>query len=109
MATSRNGDSYSQILKSPKKPVSSDAPSPLSIDCASKLHPNCGTQIFYGVFYGNETVSADCCYNLVHDLGKICHDSMTSYALITWLKFKPEETQILQRKDQIWNNCKSNN
>ncbi|KAF1863963.1 hypothetical protein Lal_00031104 [Lupinus albus] len=95
MATTRNGESYFQILKSPKKLTSSDAPSPLSNNCASKLHPHCGTQIFFGIFYGNKTVSADCCHNLVDDLGKNCHDIMTSYAIITWPKFKPEETQIL--------------
>ncbi|KAE9596106.1 hypothetical protein Lal_00030480 [Lupinus albus] len=100
-----NGESYFQILKSPKKPTSSDAPSPLSVDCASKLHPDCGTEIYFGVFFGNGTISEDCCYNLVHDLGRSCHDSMTAYALNNFPKFKPQEADILKRKDEVWVNC----
>ncbi|CAL0315687.1 unnamed protein product [Lupinus luteus] len=110
-----NGDAYFQILKSPKKPTSSDAPSPLSnncvsklhpqFDCASKLHPNCGIEIYFAVFFGNGTISTNCCHNLVSDLGRSCHDSMTTYALNTFSKFKPQETEILKRKDEVWVNC----
>lgn len=104
----------SEVLEASEGPAigSNHAPSPLPsyakylTDCAAKLHPHCGSQIFFGTFFGNETVSTDCCLNLVHDMGHRCHDSLTKYNLIIRSsEFKPKETQILQRNNQIWNDC----
>lgn len=86
------------------------APRPLSsyekylTNCASRIEPKCGEQIFFGVFVGNQTVSDFCCLNLVNDVGKSCHTDMTRYAVRSPL-FRKKQTQILNRCQKIWNDC----
>ncbi|KAE9621899.1 putative Prolamin-like domain-containing protein [Lupinus albus] len=115
----KTGESYFQILKSFEGPIigSNYAPiaSPVSSEvqylknCAGKLRPPCGTKIFFGTFVGNETISAYCCHNLVNDVGRRCHVSMTVYAIINTPEFKQKKTQILKRSKQIFKKCKASN
>lgn len=103
----------SEVLESSEEHAikSNYAPRPLSqyakylSDCAAKLYPHCGSQIFSGIFFGNETVSVSCCLNLVYDMDKPCHDSLTKYNLIISTEFKQKEAKILQRSNQIWKYC----
>ncbi|CAJ1960309.1 unnamed protein product [Sphenostylis stenocarpa] len=83
--------------------VASDAN---SIDCSSKFHSQCGEELYFGIFFGNDTVSRDCCQNLVVDVGKECKDIMTKLVL-RFPRFKQNETLVLRRSDQIWNDCLS--
>ena len=75
-----------QPSEGPSNEVNS-APTPLSTyeiylsNCASKLKPNCGKQVFFNVFFGNETVSDKCCVSLVKDMGKSCHLDITKFAV----------------------------
>lgn len=86
------------------------APRPLSSyetylnNCGKKLNSNCGHEVFFAVFFGNETVSNNCCLNLVNDLGKRCHDDLTKY-ILQLPEFKTNEIKILQRSEKVWNNC----
>jgi len=90
------------------------APRPLSAyekylsNCANKLKPNCGEQIFFAAFVGNETVSSVCCLSLVDNMGKTCHTDMTRYT-VNLSMFKPNRNQILKRGEKIWNDCNSMN
>nr|KYP60156.1 hypothetical protein KK1_015604 [Cajanus cajan] len=86
---------------------SSPSPSPENYleDCAAKLYPDCGNELYSAIFFDNDTVSKECCQNLVVDLGKTCNDKMTMY-ILELPEFKPNKTQILQRSDEIWKGCK---
>ncbi|KAG5039987.1 hypothetical protein AAZX31_05G073600 [Glycine max] len=75
-------------------------------DCASKLKPHCGEQIFFSVFVGNQTVTNRCCLSLLNDMGKACHTDVTKYA-VTLPLFKQNLTQILKRSEKVWNDCSS--
>nr|KYP34973.1 hypothetical protein KK1_044015 [Cajanus cajan] len=75
-------------------------------NCASKLKPQCGEQIFFNVFFGNQTISNYCCVSLVNDLGKTCHSDITKFAL-NLPTFKPNQNQILYRCEKAWNDCSS--
>lgn len=99
----------SEIAEGPSVDISY-APRPLSSyekylsDCASKLKPGCGKLIFESVFFGNTTVTNDCCVSLVYDEGKACHLDMTKYA-VELPVFKKYKTQILERCVKVWNTC----
>ncbi|KAL3003725.1 hypothetical protein AAZX31_08G122100 [Glycine max] len=49
------------------------------VSCMHKLRSNCGDQMLQKIFYDTGEVNKKCCRNLVLDVGKDCHDSMTSY------------------------------
>lgn len=73
-------------------------------DCILKLHPPCDSLYVFGtIFYYNERISDSCCKN-IREVGKQCHDTLTTY-IISLRKSKGKETQILQRSKQIWNEC----
>lgn len=101
----------SEVL-SPSVAPGNNAPGPSSSfakylrDCASKLHEKCGSQILSAIAYKNETITKDCCHNLVYDVGKACHENMTKF-IIQSQGLKQKETQILQGSRQIWDDCKS--
>ncbi|KAK7364611.1 hypothetical protein VNO80_13348 [Phaseolus coccineus] len=105
----------SEILLPSKNPSSSRvnyAPRPLSpyatylSNCVKELKPKCGEQIFFAVIVGNQTVSNYCCLSLVNDMGKTCHNDVTSYAA-NLPEYKKNKTQILNRCEKIWNYCSS--
>lgn len=76
----------------------------LLTDCVVKYHPPCDNLYIFGtIFYYNETISGDCCNN-IREVGKQCHDTLTTY-IISLKKSKGKETQILQRSKEIWNEC----
>ena len=75
-------------------------------ECAAKLDPHCGDQIFFNIIYGNRTVSSECCFNLVFDMGYSCHRDMTNYAVES-PKFEHDKDQISQRSQKVWNECSS--
>ncbi|KAL2332927.1 hypothetical protein Fmac_014140 [Flemingia macrophylla] len=74
-------------------------------ECAVKLYPDCGNQLYSAIFFDNDTISKECCENLVKDVGKSCNDQMTLYILGS-PQFKKNETQILRRSNEIWKECK---
>lgn len=86
------------------------APRPLSsyekylVNCVNKLKPKCGDELFFGVFFGNQTVSNYCCHSLVSDMGKSCHTDVTKHT-VKLPMFKKNEAQILNRCENIWNDC----
>lgn len=87
-----------------------DAPRPLSSyeqylsDCAAKLYPPCGSEIFFSVFVGNQTTSNECCYSLVNELGQRCHEDMTRYILGS-ANFKNNRISIWKRSKKVWDDC----
>ncbi|KAG2389886.1 uncharacterized protein HKW66_Vig0179590 [Vigna angularis] len=74
--------------------------------CAVKLYPDCGSNIFSAIFFGNETVTCDCCDKLVNDVGKRCHDDMTKF-ILQRPDYRTKKNQILCRSDSVWNDCVS--
>ena len=74
--------------------------------CAAKLDPHCGDQIFFNIVYGNQTVSDECCFDLVYDMGYSCHRDMTNYVAES-PKFKDDKVQISERSQKAWNECAS--
>ncbi|KAG2389885.1 uncharacterized protein HKW66_Vig0179580 [Vigna angularis] len=74
--------------------------------CAAKLYPDCGSNIFSAIFFGNETVTCDCCDKLVNDVGKRCHDDMTKF-ILQRPDYRTKKNQILCRSDSVWNDCVS--
>lgn len=103
----------SEALQPPSQGPSSDtnyAPRPSSSyekylsKCASKLTPNCGQQVFFGVFVGDKTVSNKCCQGLVNDVGRSCHMDITNNA-IKLPQFEKKKTEILNRALKVWNDC----
>lgn len=107
-----NTSQSSEIQKESQGPSIevNQAPRPLSsyekylTNCASKLKPNCGQQVFFGVFVGNQTVSDFCCENLVNDMGKSCHVDLTKFATSS-PTFKKNGTQIIKRCYKVWDDC----
>jgi hypothetical protein len=75
-------------------------------NCAKKLFPLCGEEIFFSVFIGNQTVSNTCCLLLVQEIGHRCHDDMTRYILES-PKYKANKVSIWQRSEKVWNGCVS--
>ncbi|KAK7305379.1 hypothetical protein VNO77_43284 [Canavalia gladiata] len=75
-------------------------------NCILNLHVPCGYLYTFGtIYFGNGTISKDCCHSIVHDMGKQCHDSLARYILESPKFVNLNRTQILQRSDQIWNKC----
>ncbi|TKY60135.1 hypothetical protein E2542_SST17230 [Spatholobus suberectus] len=74
-------------------------------NCTAKLHSHCGDQMLSRIFYGLKTVSKKCCHNLVHDVGKSCHDSLPRYILMMDRYFREKQAQIFQKSDLVWNDC----
>ncbi|XP_027941068.1 protein DOWN-REGULATED IN DIF1 11-like [Vigna unguiculata] len=89
-----------------------DAARPLSSyeqylqNCAAKLYPDCGVNIFSAIFFGNDTVTCECCDKLVNDVGKQCHDDMTKY-ILQRPDYRTKKNQILCKSDSVWNDCVS--
>lgn len=108
----QTGHSYDFPPSSNDPSFESDyAPSPLSSSyqkhleiCAVNLFPSCGEDIFYSVFYGNRTLTSDCCDNLVNDVGKRCHNDLINN-LLESPTFKTNRIQILHRSEEVWNDC----
>lgn len=73
-------------------------------NCSSKLYPTCGDEIFAVIFFGNQTLTDGCCYQLVNEVGKLCHDDMTKYILKKH-KFTANQHEILQSSGHVWNDC----
>ncbi|RDX76338.1 hypothetical protein CR513_43679, partial [Mucuna pruriens] len=73
-------------------------------NCAARLYPNCGDEMFSAIFFGNQTVTYDCCFQLVNDVGKLCHDDMVKY-ILKLPEYGPNQTEILHRSEIIWNDC----
>lgn len=93
-------------------PIGSPAQSPLSpyqkylTNCATKLYPICGKEIFDSSFYANQTVSDTCCINLESDLGQKCHEDITRFVLSS-PQFKLDRVLIWKRSKDVWNECVS--
>jgi hypothetical protein len=89
----------------------SEAPSPLSWyqkylnNCARRVYPPCGDEIFFSIFVGNQTASNECCFNLVNEVGKQCHDDMTKFIVAS--RAYKESSSILERSGKVWDNCVS--
>lgn len=103
---------FAYEVLNPSQGPSNIAPEPSSSyekllrDCAAKLHEKCGNQILSILIYKNETITNDCCHNLVYDVGLDCHYMMTNY-IIQSQNLKEKETEILQGSIQIWRHCTS--
>jgi len=75
-------------------------------NCAAQLYPICGEEIFSSVFFGNQTSSNECCFNLVNESGKCCHDDLVKHILSS-PKFHTNKISIWQRSAKVWNDCAS--
>lgn len=75
-------------------------------NCARKLYPFCGNEIFSSAFFANQTVSDTCCVNLESDLGQKCHEDMTRYVLSS-PQYKENRVLIWKRSKDVWNDCVS--
>ncbi|AET01382.1 prolamin-like protein [Medicago truncatula] len=89
------------------------APRPLSSpyekylnNCASKLYPLCGDEIFYTVFSGNQTTGTECCYNLINEVGERCHQDLTRY-ILSLEDYKHNKSSFWQRSKKVWDDCAS--
>nr|KYP31837.1 hypothetical protein KK1_047652 [Cajanus cajan] len=89
-------------------PEPSNAPEPSKeylINCAESLDQICGDEIFSAIFFGNKTVSSDCCDTLVSDVGKECNDDMINFILKSEMLPNINESQVLKRSEKVWNEC----
>lgn len=75
-------------------------------NCARKLYPFCGNEIFSSEFFANQTASDTCCVNLESDLGQKCHEDMTRYVLSS-PQYKEDRVSIWKRSKDVWNECVS--
>ena len=75
-------------------------------NCATKLYQPCGDEIFFSIFFGNQTAGNECCFNLVNEVGKQCHDDTTKYILASE-NFKKKKSSILERSWKVWDSCVS--
>jgi len=75
-------------------------------NCASKVYQPCGDEIFFSILFGNQIVGKECCFNLVNEVGKQCHDDMTK-AILTSEDFRKSKTSILKRSAKAWDSCVS--
>ncbi|AET01372.1 putative bifunctional inhibitor/plant lipid transfer protein/seed storage helical [Medicago truncatula] len=94
-------------ISSPISPSSNESLSPYQkylTTCIEKLTQPCDDEIFYTVYIGNQTVSYECCSQLVNDMGQRCHDEITRF-IVESPKFKANKISILQRSKKVWNEC----
>ncbi|KAK9726150.1 hypothetical protein RND81_05G193300 [Saponaria officinalis] len=72
--------------------------------CARGLGETCGDSLFHYVFGAGKHVSKDCCTRLLN-VGKECHDLLTTVTIR--LEHFPEEeaTEIRQKNDKVWGLC----
>lgn len=109
---------FSADLFAPAVAAASDASparyNPFVEECQKKMTPECGREIFSGMFYDDhprpESLTKACCIRLVVDMGRPCHDVLFKELLQdpeikhisnsnkAWLRF---------RSNQIWDDCVS--
>lgn len=103
--TGISNDVTNPSIESPTERPSSSYEKYLT-NCATKLYPNCGDEIFSSAFFANQTVSDTCCFNLESDLGQKCHEDMTRYVL-SFKQFKKNWVLIWERSKNVWKDCVS--
>ena len=74
--------------------------------CGKKFDVKCGQKVYFAIYFGNVTLTDQCCVNMVNKLGKRCHEGMLRFTLLT-RTFKDSISDILSRAKKIWNNCSS--
>ena len=74
------------------------------VQCAKKFNIECGQKIYFAIYFGNTTLSYECCDKLVNELGKPCHEDLIRFFLKSQT-FKYSASQIVARAQQTWNNC----
>jgi len=89
-----------------ERPLSSYSYEKYLNNCAAQVYPICGEEIFSSVFFGNQTYSNECCFNLMNDLGKRCLDDLVKHILSS-PKFYTNKISIWQRSAKVWNDCAS--
>lgn len=109
--------SLSGEISQPSQSPSSDfnyAPRPLSAyenyinNCISKMKENCANQFINSLFESNQTISNDCCLNLVKDVGKSCLVDTIRY-LTSVPMFQKNKMLMLSIANNgtknIWHDC----
>ncbi|KAL8049983.1 hypothetical protein ABFS82_06G053700 [Erythranthe guttata] len=71
--------------------------------CLEKLAGTCGSEIYRGIF-GEESVSARCCGQLV-GIGRRCHREIMKATLELPEMAKVEKEKIKKRDAEIWSQC----
>ncbi|MBA0850120.1 hypothetical protein Goshw_025535 [Gossypium schwendimanii] len=72
-------------------------------ECIEKMSRECGENIVKAVLE-DEEISEQCCVELVHGMGKICHDDLLQfYVSLPQLGFNVTHLNI--RGQQVWNIC----
>lgn len=73
-------------------------------ECLKKLGQECGPKFFITIFIGEKSgISTSCCQRLV-DMGKECHDIITS-SVFSRPEFTDNETVYQKRSDDAWKMC----
>ncbi|KAL3521358.1 hypothetical protein ACH5RR_019507 [Cinchona calisaya] len=75
-------------------------------DCLNKIPPQCGEQIYLGIFKDRGTISTGCCNKLV-DIGIKCHQSIvsTSIQILQPKPTKNETDKIYNKSYLVWSKC----
>ena len=71
--------------------------------CTKKVSHECGENIVKSVLENVET-TRKCCGELVHGMGKICHDDLLKF-FVSLRELGLIASQVYTKGDQIWNNC----
>ncbi|XP_028760131.1 protein DOWN-REGULATED IN DIF1 11-like [Neltuma alba] len=70
----------------------------------SKKFKKCGPLAYDAVVFKNATMTNQCCYNLVKDVGKSCFDNLLTLVLHS-PAFKANASAIKESNRQVWNHC----
>ncbi|KAK8609190.1 hypothetical protein V6N13_025497 [Hibiscus sabdariffa] len=69
--------------------------------CSMKISDQCGRTIVEAVL---EDISKQCCVELVHGMGKLCHDDFLRF-YVSLPELGVDATHVYTRGIQVWNNC----
>ncbi|CAN8321617.1 unnamed protein product [Cochlearia groenlandica] len=72
-------------------------------DCTAKLTSDCGMEITKGLIKDDDTVSEDCCKDILK-MGRECHQGLMNFVFSTY-ELKDLANEILPRSKKIWNQC----
>ncbi|GMJ02356.1 hypothetical protein like AT5G42567 [Hibiscus trionum] len=71
--------------------------------CSKKISVECGESVVKAVLE-DQNMSKKCCFELVHRMGRICHEHLPWY-LASHPKLGVNATHVFLRGPQVYNSC----
>ncbi|KAK8984761.1 hypothetical protein V6N11_020075 [Hibiscus sabdariffa] len=71
--------------------------------CSMKISDQCGRTIVKAVLEDRD-ISKQCCVELVHSMGKLCHDDFLRF-YVSLPELGVDATHVYTRGIQVWNTC----